>query len=144
MKSVKGKQPVPGGQSVVGNLQYNVYAERCPTRQALDRIADKWTALIVGLLADRPHRFGELRRGIEGISHKVLTQVLRSLERDGLVARRILEGVPAKVEYSLTATGETLIEPLAVIRRWAETHIDDILAARTAAARTAGPRDDED
>ena len=129
---------------MVGNLQYNVYAERCPTRQALDRIADKWTALIVGLLADRPQRFGELRRGIEGISHKVLTQVLRSLERDGLVARRVLEGVPPKVEYSLTATGETLVEPLAAIRQWAETHIEEILAARTAAGRPAGPRVDEE
>lgn len=141
---MKGKQALPGNEPAVGNLQYNVYAERCPTRQALDRIADKWTALIVGLLADRPHRFGELRRGIEGISHKVLTQVLRSLERDGLVARRVLEGVPPKVEYSLTATGKTLIEPLAAIRRWAETHIEEILAARTAAGRTADPRVDEE
>jgi DNA-binding HxlR family transcriptional regulator len=141
-KGLTIRSPVKGKQ--VGNLQYNVYAERCPTRQALDRIADKWTALIVGLLADRPHRFGELRRGIEGISHKVLTQVLRSLERDGLVARRVLEGPSPKVEYSLTATGQTLIEPLAAIREWAETHIEEILAARTAAGRAAGPRIDEE
>jgi DNA-binding HxlR family transcriptional regulator len=73
-----------------------------------------------------------------------LTQVLRSLESDGLVARRVLEGVPPRVEYSLTATGETLIEPLAAIRRWAETHIEEILAARRAAGRTAAPRVDED
>jgi len=65
----------PGGDaSKLGDLQYNVYAARCPTRQALDVIADKWTALVVGLLAERPHRFGELRRAIEGISQKVLTQ----------------------------------------------------------------------
>ena len=136
---MKGKQAPPGQSATVGNLQYNVYAERCPTRQALDRIADKWTALIVGLLADRPHRFGELRRGIEGISHKVLTQVLRSLERDGLVARRVLDGVPAPVEYSLTASGATLIEPLAAIRKWAETHIEEILAARSSTSRVVKP-----
>jgi DNA-binding HxlR family transcriptional regulator len=141
---VKDDPAPPGNRATVGNLQYNVYAERCPTRQALDRIADKWTALIVGLLAERPHRFGELRRGIEGISHKVLTQVLRSLERDGLVARRVLEGAPARVEYSLTRTGETLIEPLAAIRRWAETHIEEILAARSATTGQATPHPDQD
>jgi len=74
--------------------KYNVYAEKCPTRQALDRIADKSTALIVGLLGQRTHRFGELRRGIEGISHKVLSQNLRSLERDGLVLRKPLPSLP--------------------------------------------------
>lgn len=82
----------PGGNpSKVGDLQYNVYEARCPTRQALDWIADKWTALVVGLLAERPHRFGELRRAIEGISQKVLTQSLRSLERDGIVSRKVFD-----------------------------------------------------
>ena len=114
---------------------YNVYSARCPTRQALDRIADKWTALIVGLLAERTHRFGELRRGVEGISHKVLTQTLRSLERDGLVHRQPIPTVPPTVEYSLTTLGRTLAEPLAAIRAWAERHIDEIEASRTASTR---------
>jgi DNA-binding HxlR family transcriptional regulator len=109
---------------------YNVYAAACPTRQALDRIADKWTALIVGLLAERPHRFGELRRRIDGISQKMLTQTLRSLERDGLVDRRVYATVPVTVEYSLTPVGETLTAPLAAIRDWAEQHIEHVLAAR--------------
>ena len=109
---------------------YNVYAAACPTRQALDRIADKWTALIVGLLAERPHRFGELRRKIDGISQKMLTQTLRSLERDGLVDRRVYATVPVTVEYSLTPVGETLTAPLAAIRDWAEQHIEHVLAAR--------------
>jgi DNA-binding HxlR family transcriptional regulator len=87
--------------------KYDVYAAQCPTRQALDRIADKWTALIVGLLAERTHRFGELRRSIEGISHKVLVQTLRSLERDGLVHRQPLPTKPPTVEYSLTAWEDT-------------------------------------
>ena len=110
---------------------YNVYAAMCPTRQALDRIADKWTVLIIGSLAERPHRFGELRRAIDGISQKMLTQTLRSLELDGLVARRVKPTVPVTVEYSLTATGRTLTNPLEAIRRWAEHHIDEVLAARS-------------
>lgn len=115
---------------------YDVYAAACPTRQALDRIADKWTALIVGLLATRPHRFGELRRGIEGISQKMLTQTLRSLEVDGLVARKVTPTVPVTVEYSLTPSGRTLTSPLAAIRTWAETHIESVLSAR---ARATAP-----
>ena len=110
---------------------YNVYAAMCPTRQALDRIADKWTVLIVGSLAERPHRFGELRRAIDGISQKMLTQTLRSLELDGLVTRRVKPTVPVTVEYSLTATGRTLTQPLEAIRCWAEQHIDAVLTARS-------------
>jgi DNA-binding HxlR family transcriptional regulator len=112
--------------------KYNVYAVQCPTRQALDRIADKWTALIVGLLGERTHRFGELRRSVEGISHKVLSQTLQSLERDGLVLRTPIPTVPPTVEYSLTDLGRTLVEPLASIRNWAEQHIETIEAARQA------------
>lgn len=110
--------------------RYNAYAATCPTRKALDRIADKWTVLIIGLLGRRPHRFGELLRGIDGISQKMLTQTLRSLELDGLVKRRVKATVPVTVEYSLTATGRTLTEPLEAIRCWAEQHIDEVLAAR--------------
>jgi len=112
--------------------KYNVYAAQCPTRQALDRIADKWTALIVGLLGTRTHRFGELQRGIEGISHKVLSQTLRSLERDGLVRREAKPTIPPTVEYSLTPLGSTLVAPLKAIRDWAEQHIDQVQAARDA------------
>jgi DNA-binding HxlR family transcriptional regulator len=113
-------------------IPYSVYAAQCPTRQALDRIADKWTALIVGLLGLRAHRFGELRRGVEGISHKVLSQTLRSLERDGLVHRTVLATKPPSVEYSLTSLGATLVRPLAAIRDWAEQHIEAVQAARLA------------
>jgi DNA-binding HxlR family transcriptional regulator len=115
---------------------YDVYDAHCPTRQALDRIADKWSALIIGLLAERPHRFGELRRKIGGISQKMLTQTLRSLEFDGLVSRRAIATVPVTVEYSLTPLGETLVAPLASIRDWAEGHIEEVLAARAQRSRT--------
>jgi DNA-binding HxlR family transcriptional regulator len=111
--------------------RYNAYAAQCPTRIVLDRIADKWTVLIIGLLEQRSHRFGELLRGIEGISQKMLTQTLKSLELDGLVERRAKATVPVTVEYSLSATGRTITEPLDAIRRWAETHIEAVTASRT-------------
>lgn len=111
-------------------LFFNVYDANCPSRTAIHRIGDRWTALIVGILAERPHRFGELRRTVGGISQKMLTQTLRSLERDGIVSREAFATVPVTVEYSLTPLGETLIPVLAAVRDWAEEHMDEILAAR--------------
>lgn len=109
---------------------YNVYDAHCPSRTALHRIGDRWTALIVGVLAERPHRFGELRRRVDGISQKMLTQTLRSLERDGLVSRAAFATVPVTVEYALTPLGETMVPVLAAIRDWAEDHVAEVLAAR--------------
>jgi len=110
----------------------DVYASNCPTRQVLDRIGDKWTALIIGVLEEGPQRFSELRRGIGGISQKMLTQTLRSLERDGLVTRTVYAEVPPRVEYALTPLGETLSTPLAAIRLWAEANIAEVAAAQAA------------
>src|SRR5579859_8101828 len=109
---------------------HDVYDKNCPTRQALDRIADKYTVLVIAYIQDRPRRFNELQRIITGISQKMLTQTLRSLERDGLVTRTIYPEGPPRVEYGLTPLGETLIEPLASLRNWAETHIDAIVSAQ--------------
>jgi DNA-binding HxlR family transcriptional regulator len=111
-------------------VEPNPYAANCPTRRALDRIGDKWSVLIVGLLAQRTHRFAELRRSIEGISQKMLTQTLRSLERDGLLTRTIYPEVPPRVEYSLTPLGRTLVEPIQAVVAWAETHITQVEAAQ--------------
>ena len=108
----------------------NVYNGNCPTRQVLDRIADKWTALIIGLLEERTLRFSELKHSIGGISQKMLTQTLRSLERDGLVTRTIYAEVPPRVEYALTPLGKTLCAPIKAIRQWAETHIDEVSTAQ--------------
>ena len=110
-------------------FEADVYSRSCPSRVALDRIGDRWTVLIVGLLEKGPRRFGEIRHTI-GISPKVLTQTLRTLERDGLVARSAYAEIPPRVEYSLTPLGLTLCEPLAAIRAWAETHIHEVIAAR--------------
>jgi DNA-binding HxlR family transcriptional regulator len=116
----------------VKTTQWNVYDQYCPTRLALDRIADKWTVLIVGRLATGIRRFSELRRDIDGISPKVLTQKLRELERDGVITRKIYASIPPKVEYSLTPLGQTLIDLLDAIRFWAESHIETVLVAQAA------------
>ncbi len=108
----------------------NLYREACPTRQVLSRIADKWTTLIIGILEDDPKRFSEIQRGIEGISQKMLTQTLRSLERDGLITRTVYAEVPPRVEYALTPLGETLCAPIAAIRQWAEDYIGDVTRAQ--------------
>jgi DNA-binding HxlR family transcriptional regulator len=108
----------------------NVLDQSCESRQALDRIADKWTCLIVYALLNGPLRHGELRRTIEGISQKMLTQTLRSMEADGLVKRTVVDVIPPHVEYSLTELGQTLSEPLVAICRWAMDHLSEMQAAR--------------
>jgi DNA-binding HxlR family transcriptional regulator len=109
----------------------SVMDPECPSRTVLERIADKWTALIIHVLADGTKRHNELRRQIAGVSQKMLTQTLRSLENDGLVERKIYPVVPPKVEYSLTPLGRSLIEPLEAICRWAELHLPELEAARS-------------
>ena len=109
----------------------DVYAGNCPARALLDRIADKWTTLIIGMLEDgKPQRFGEIRRAIGGISQKMLTQTLRDMERDGLVERTIFPEIPPRVEYSLTALGRTLCEPLSALAAWSEAHMPEVKAAQ--------------
>ncbi len=102
----------------------------CPSRQVLDLIADKWTALIFALLERQPTRFNELQRAIEGISHKMLTQTLRNLEHRGIVERKITPIIPPAVEYSLSPLGATLIPLMATLRQWAEEHMEEVEQAR--------------
>ena len=111
---------------------WNVLMATCPSRTSLARIANKWTAMVVVVLADGRKRFGDLRTAVDGISGKVLTDTLRDLERDGLVARYVYAEVPPRVEYELTALGRTLHAPLLTLSRWAEEHIPEVLAARAA------------
>jgi DNA-binding HxlR family transcriptional regulator len=102
----------------------------CPTRLILNRIADKWTVLVVILLVDGTKRFSNLQREIGGISQKMLTQTLRGLERDGLVTRKVYATVPPKVEYSLTPLGHTLKDLLYAIKTWSETNIQEVQKAQ--------------
>lgn len=108
-----------------------IYQGNCPTREILSRIADKWTTLVIGLLAESgSRRFNELRRAIGGISQKMLTQTLRDLERDGLVKRTAYAEIPPRVEYSLTSLGRTLCDPLDALRTWAQNHLGEVRAAQ--------------
>ncbi|MER8062161.1 MULTISPECIES: helix-turn-helix domain-containing protein [unclassified Streptomyces] len=101
----------------------------CPTRQLLDRIGTKWTSMAVKILAEEAPgelRFAELRCRVPGISQKMLSVTLRSLVRDGLVARRVEPTVPPAVHYRLTELGLSLDIPLSALRVWAETHMPEI------------------
>ncbi len=112
-------------------IRWDVLKARCPTRQVLARIADKWTMLVVTALeGEEALRFSELRRRIEGISQKMLTQTLRALERDGLVERTVYPTVPVTVEYRLTPLGQSLTDAVDAIRDWAYANMPDIDKAR--------------
>lgn len=106
------------------------YHADCPTRRILDRIGDRWTVLVIGTLGDANVRFSELRRRIEGISQKMLTQTLRGLERDGLVHRTVHPEVPVRVEYALTDAGRTLREPLRALEQWSIEHLGEVSASQ--------------
>jgi DNA-binding HxlR family transcriptional regulator len=108
----------------------NAYSADCPTRQILDRVGDKWAVLILLLLREQPVRFNQLRRSIEGISQKMLSQVLKSLERDGLIRRHAIATVPVTVEYSITPLGVTLAAAVDPLRDWAESHLKEVLASQ--------------
>lgn len=122
-------------------LPADPYRADCPTRRILDRIGDKWTVLIVGALWDDSARFSELRRRVEGISQKMLTQTLRGLERDGLVHRTVYPEVPVRVEYTLTEAGRTLRGPLRALEEWSIAHLADISESQEAYSRTAASAD---
>jgi len=118
-------------------LQPNVFNPNCDSRQVLALLADRWSVLIIYALSLGVRRHGELKRMVGGISQKMLTQTLRSLERDGIVRRRVHAVVPPRVEYRLTPLGRTLLVPLRSICRWAEGHLPQVRAAREAAMASA-------
>ena len=106
------------------------YQQGCPTRRILDRIGDRWTVLVVGALGDGTARFSELKRRIEGISQKMLTQTLREMERDGLVVRTMHAQVPVRVDYRLTDAGLSLRAPLKALEEWSIEHLGAVLTAQ--------------
>jgi len=111
--------------------RFDVLSAACPTRQVITRIGDRWSLLVLyALEAGGTLRHAELRRRVEGISQKMLTQTLRGLERDGLVHREVYATVPPRVEYSLTSLGLSLAERIAGIRGWAYDHMGNIEDAR--------------
>ena len=113
-------------------LPGNILDPNCPSRVVFQRIGDKWASLVIQVLGDGPVRFSELRKMVNVVTPKVLTQTLRALERDGLITRTVYAQVPPRVEYQLTALGESLLRPLTMLRHWAESHVPTILEARDA------------
>jgi len=112
---------------------WDPFSRGCPCRDVLSRIGGKWTVLVLSELAEAgPRRFSALRARVEGVSEKMLTQTLRSLERDGLVLRTVFPTIPPRVEYELTPLGRTLHEPLRLLKQWSVDHMPEILAARGA------------
>ena len=118
---------------------YDAFLAGCPSRQLLDRLSDKWVALVLAALADEgTMRYSALSRRLAGVSQKMLTQTLRSLERDGLVTRTVTATVPVTVDYDLTELGRSLEVVVRGIKGWAESHMDEVQAARaTYDARSA-------
>ena len=115
------------------------YSARCPSRVALDPIADKWAVLVAACLVDGPKRHSWLRHQIGGISGKMLTRTLRELERAGLVERRIFPEVPPRVEYSLSPLGATLREPVAALTDWAKAHGGPVVRRQPRQRPAGGP-----
>lgn len=102
-----------------------VYRADCPSRTILDQIADKWSMLVLAVLRE-PRRFNAIKRRLDGISQRVLTQTLRKLERNGMVTRRVIDGPALGVEYALTPLGQSLQLPFAHLYDWTVEHMDEI------------------
>lgn len=107
-----------------------VFRADCASRPILDQIADKWSMMILAALCARPLRFNAIRRRLEGITQKALTQALRRLERNGLVARRVIPASPVGVEYSVTPLGRSLQQPFAALYAWMIEHLGELEDAR--------------
>ena len=105
-------------------------ADVCPVRGVLDKLGDKWSMLVILELSAGEHRFSELRRRIPDISQKMLTQTLRILQRDGLIAREVFPTVPPAVSYGLTAMGQSLLEPFGALVAWADRHHGAVIESR--------------
>ncbi|WP_030381363.1 MULTISPECIES: winged helix-turn-helix transcriptional regulator [unclassified Streptomyces] len=131
-------------QRARAKVDYDAFVAACPSRQLLDRLSNKWVTLIMAALgSDSAHgpgavcagepramRYSELARLLAGVSQKMLTQTLRSLERDGLVTRTVVPTVPVTVSYELTGLGLSLYETMRGLKAWAEAHMDDVLTHR--------------
>ncbi len=110
--------------------RYNANLAECPGHALLATLSDKWVTLVLSALADGAQRYGQLSKTVAGASQKMLTQTLRKLERDGLISRTVTASVPVRVDYELTALGETLLPVQRAIKYWAETHIEQVASAR--------------
>jgi DNA-binding HxlR family transcriptional regulator len=117
----------------------DVFNPQCESREVLNLIADRWSMLVIYALRRNTRRYGELQALIGGISQKMLTNVLRRLERDGIVSRTAYPVVPPHVEYRLTPLGTTLLKPLSAICQWAEEHLPQVHQARRVHGTATSP-----
>ncbi|MFI6459916.1 winged helix-turn-helix transcriptional regulator [Streptomyces sp. NPDC050528] len=120
------------------NFPYNVFAKACPSRGTLEHVTGRWGGLTLCALHDGSLRFNELRRRVDGVSEKMLSQTLHALERDGLVHREAQPTNPPRVDYELTPLGRGIAERLAELVDFMESRMDDVLAARTRYDETRG------
>lgn len=122
---------------IVSDFAADPFNPACPSRRLLDRIGDRWTVLIVVALDPGPQRFGALASRVGGISQKMLTQTLRSLERDGFVTRTAYPEIPPRVEYALTPLGRSLLGPLRALEEWAVTNLPAVASHQQGYAAAA-------
>ncbi|SDK39719.1 DNA-binding transcriptional regulator, HxlR family [Nonomuraea maritima] len=108
----------------------NVHRTDCPSRGVLEHVTSRWAVLVLAALRERPYRFSELRRHVEGVSEKMLAQTLQTLERDGFVHRDAKPVIPPRVDYSLTPLGAEVAEQVYALTRWVERRLDDVFTAR--------------
>jgi len=122
------------------NLPYNVFAKACPSRGTLEHVTGRWGSLALGALHEGSLRFNELRRRVDGVSEKMLSQTLQALERDGLVHREAQPTNPPRVDYELTPLGREVATRLLDLIQCVEGRMDDVLAARENYDATRGAR----
>lgn len=114
----------------IERLEYDAFLAQCPSRQLLDQLSSKWVTLLLCALHERPQRYSELSREVAGVSQKMLTQTLRTLERDGLISRAVEATVPVTVTYTITELGESLYVVVQHLKRWAESNMPAVHRAR--------------
>ncbi len=113
------------------------FSSDCPSRALFDQIADKWSMMVLAVLDDGPQRFNAIRRRLQGVTQKSLTQCLRRLERNGLVSREVISFSPVAVQYQITPLGQTLQQPFRALHEWTVTKLPEVDAARQAFDATA-------
>ncbi|MDE9367179.1 helix-turn-helix domain-containing protein [Luteipulveratus sp. YIM 133132] len=118
------------GRRAEAKVEYDAFMAQCKSRRLLDRLTDKWVTLVLCTLGEGDLRYSEISRHIAGVSQKMLTQTLRSLERDGLITRTVTPTVPVTVEYAITELGRSLLVVVGQMKVWAETHMDQVQAHR--------------
>jgi len=111
-------------------LKADLYSKKCPSREILDHVTSTWGSLILIVLLEKTYRFSEIRNKIEGISEKMLSQTLQSLEKDGFVLRKAYPVIPPKVEYSLTVTGREVAQHIQTLTSWIESNLSKVMTAR--------------